>query len=500
MRQTPSVPPTRGASIGSAIADETTAYAQTITPPVDSRRAKVAGRAAERIIADIIESGWPVGEILGSEAELIERYGISRAVFREAVRLVEHQHVARMRRGPGGGLVVEEPGVDAVISAVVLYLLRVDATLDEVFDTRLVLEEIVAETASERIDDDDATAIRATLAAEADASGGDQRRLHSQLARATGNPVLDLFVETLNRVARFYYADPDASSTPEFSSSLKAHKHIAEAVLNRNPRLARTRMRRHLLAEAQFLRDQAGTAQTLAPSVALVGPIDSKRAEAIARAIFADMLAARLGPGAFVGSEAALMDTHGASRSILREAIRILEYHHIALMRRGPHGGLFVAPPSAAAITEIVANYLRRRGVTHLQVAEVRVGIELAMIERVAARPTASDATRLRGALDAEARLGPAYAFEGGHDLHGVLGSLAGNRALELVHRVLLRLAGVLFGQGLPSGSARPTTQQLAEVQSAHHSIAEALIRGDHDQAAQHLQVHLQSPTLAAGH
>ena len=79
---------------------------------------------------------------------------------------------------------------------------------------------------------------------------------------------------------------------------------------NGNPGLARERMRRHLLAEAQFLRDQAHAAQTLAPSVALVGPIGSKRAEGIARSILADVLAARLRPDDFVGSEAALMDKH----------------------------------------------------------------------------------------------------------------------------------------------------------------------------------------------
>ncbi len=481
------------------MADERTMNPNAIAPLVDSRRAKVAGPAAERIIADIIDRGWPVGEILGSEAELIDRYGISRAVFREAVRLVEHQHVARMRRGPGGGLVVEEPTVGAVISAVVLYLLRVDATLDEVFDTRLVLEEIVVETASHRIDDDDITRIGAVLAAEA-VAGHDQRRLHSELAKVTRNPVLDLFVETLNRIAMFYYSDPQGVSTPEFSSSLQAHQQIAKAVLDGNASLARARMRRHLLAEAQFLREQAGTAQTLPPSAALVGPIDSKRAEGIARSIFTDALSARLTPGEFVGSEAALMAKHGASRSILREAIRILEYHHVALMRRGPHGGLFVAPPSAAAITEIAANYLRRRGVTHVQVAEVRVGIELAMIERLAARSSAADAGLLRDALGAEASLGPAYAFERGQDLHGVLGSLAGNRALTLIHRVLLRLAGALFERSSPSGTGRPGAEQLAEVELAHRGIVEALIAGDHELAAQCLRAHLTSPTLARGH
>lgn len=121
-----------------------------IAPRIDSRQAKLAGRAAEQIVADVIELGWPVGQVLGSEAELLERYGVSRAVLREAVRLVEHQRVARMRRGTGGGLVIDEPDIDAVIGPAIIYLLRVDATLDQIFDTRILLEELAAELASQR--------------------------------------------------------------------------------------------------------------------------------------------------------------------------------------------------------------------------------------------------------------------------------------------------------------------------------------------------------------
>src|SRR5271154_7418735 len=98
-------------------------------PGVDSN-AKRAAKVADLIIEDVMALGWPVGEVLGSETDLLERYQVSRAVFREAVRLVEHQQVARTRRGPGGGLVVTEPTVDAVIDAVVLYLYRAEARLD----------------------------------------------------------------------------------------------------------------------------------------------------------------------------------------------------------------------------------------------------------------------------------------------------------------------------------------------------------------------------------
>src|ERR1700751_3349302 len=95
--------------------------------PGADAEAKRAAKVADRIIEDVMAMGWPVGEVLGSETELLERYNVSRAVFREAVRLIEHQQVARTRRGPGGGLVVTEPTVDAGIDAVVLYLDRPEA-------------------------------------------------------------------------------------------------------------------------------------------------------------------------------------------------------------------------------------------------------------------------------------------------------------------------------------------------------------------------------------
>ena len=51
-----------------------------------------------------------------------------------------------------------------------------------------------------------------------------------------------------------------------------------------------------------------------------------------------------------------------------------------------------------------------------------------------------------------------------------------------------------------PRASVRPTAEQLAEVESAHEGIAEALIRGDHNEAAQLLREHLASPRLSTGH
>src|SRR5271170_8450761 len=146
--------------------------------PTDAPKAKRASKVADQIIKDVIAGGWQVGQILGSEGDLLARYQVSRAVFREAVRLVEHQQVARTRRGPGGGLVVTEPTVGAVIDAVVLYLHRVDARLDEIFEARIILEELACQLAAERTDEGDLAELRRYLEEEPVERDADPRELH----------------------------------------------------------------------------------------------------------------------------------------------------------------------------------------------------------------------------------------------------------------------------------------------------------------------------------
>src|SRR5271165_2917342 len=162
-------------------------------PGADSN-AKRAAKVADLIVEDVMALGWPVGEVLGSEAELLERYQVSRAVFREAVRLVEHQQVARTRRGPGGGLVITEPTVGAVIDAVVLYLHRVDARLDEIFEARIILEEIACQLASERSDENDLAELRRFTDDRPVEPERDPRELHTLVAAISRNAGLELFI------------------------------------------------------------------------------------------------------------------------------------------------------------------------------------------------------------------------------------------------------------------------------------------------------------------
>src|SRR5262245_31074298 len=107
---------------------------------IDDPGAKAGEQLARRIEEEIIAAGWPVGMRLGSEPELIERYGISRAVLREAIRILEHHQVARTREGRGGGLVVTAPDSGAITRALELYLRYQGVSLVDLLETKRALE------------------------------------------------------------------------------------------------------------------------------------------------------------------------------------------------------------------------------------------------------------------------------------------------------------------------------------------------------------------------
>ena len=150
--------------------------------------------------------------------------------------------------------------------------------------------------------------------------------------------------------------------------------------------LARNRMRKHLQAEADFFRRRRSTRQLLPDSVVLAESAQGKGAEAVARNITQTVVAEDLQPGDLVGTEPELIEREGVSRALLREAVRLLEHHHIARMRRGPGGGLFVMAPSANAVTETAAIYLARQGMQLAELAELRTGVEVAITDLAAQR------------------------------------------------------------------------------------------------------------------
>jgi DNA-binding FadR family transcriptional regulator len=449
---------------------------------------KLAARVADQIVGDIAARGWAEGDMIGSEVDLLERYEVSRAVFREAVRLLEHLHVARMRRGPGGGLMVMAPTVDSVTDAVSVYLFYVGADIDEVFDARLALEEVAAELAPERLDEAAIARLRDLLAREAAGTVGDHRELHNLVAHTTGNPALEFLVDLLNRVTLLYL--PPGTTLPKdtIGESARAHAAIVESILAGDSSRATRRMRKHLTAEAEFLRARRPSRRRLADLPDMVGRSD-KLAEQTALQIFREVALDGWPVGQLLGSEAERMDRYDVSRAVLREAVRVLEHHQVARMRRGPGGGLIVAEPGVEAVTEAVALQVDRLGIRPEHLMEVRGAVEMKVLGLVMARLDGDIEARLRDALDAERAATTAEFVVMGHDLHGVLGSVAGNRVLELLTLVLVRLARFHFYAPPDAPDRLPT----GDVMHVHERIVEAILDRDLDLARHRMRRHLDA-------
>lgn len=446
---------------------------------------KRAAQLASRIAQDVVKRGWPVGESLGSEPELLKEFGVSRMVFREAVRILEHQQVVRTRRGPGGGVFVTEATVQPVIDTVVLYLYRVDATADEVIDALIVLEEIACELATSRLDDRGLERLRQADAEARSTALPSPRAFHTLLASLTGNPVLELFIDVLNRVLVLY--QPDWRKVVTTDGMGKAYAAIGQAIIDHDAALAQRRVKKHLEAARKLL---PATSKSLPRSAPFRSNAGSKLSGEVARLIANAVVRRRLQPGDLIGGEEELIEERQVSRDVFREAVRLLEYHRVAEMRRGHGGGLFVLEPSVIPVADITALYLAWAAVEPDDLSELRTEVETATAMLAAERISAAGRSRLREALDHEAATADVPTADTLLDLHAAIAAIAGNPVLELVTVALIRLNRIYQLDRAPK---RVRDKVLDEVQRTHAGIAAAVDAGDQAMARSRMRSHLEA-------
>ncbi|ORB91518.1 FadR/GntR family transcriptional regulator [Mycobacterium persicum] len=480
-----------------------------VEPPA-ARTDKRAARIARCIETEVVRRGWPVGASLGSEGALQKRYGASRSVLREAVRLVEHHQVARMRRGPNGGLLICAPDAGPATRAVVIYLEYRGTTLDDLLEARLVLEPLAAALAAEQIDEAGIERLRAVLAAEQRQPGlpGARDEFHVALAQQSKNPVLQLFIEVSMRLTRRYAL---ASRTDSATEALEAldrlhhdHSGIVAAVTAGDSARATALSERHVQAVTAWLQrhrrgDRSGRAHPRQVRRPDPEAPRGKLAEVLAAAIADDIAASGWQVDSVFGTEAALLERYRVSRAVLREAVRLLEFHTIAHMRRGPGGGLVVTRPQAQASIDTIALYLQYRKPSREDLRCVGDAIEIANVARVVQRRDEPEVADMLDTLDpstgfaadaAAGRVRKAAVEE--FRFHIGLAELAGNALLEL----FLRIIAELFRRHWSStGGQPPTAADVVAVEHAHLRILQAIRGGDDSLARYRIRRHLDAAT-----
>jgi DNA-binding FadR family transcriptional regulator len=267
---------------------------------------KRALRTARLIEEDLMASGWPVGKRYGSEQQIAQHFRIGRLVAREAVRILQRRGAARMRRGPGGGMVVAAPAAEEVVRAVCDYFVVAGATIEQLREARSVIDIVTSRF----------------------------NGLH--------NAVTALFVRCIEelraRLDRFEAETDDCSGSR---------------------------------------------------------PMLATQAARLARELAHEITQSACNQGRRIGSEFDLSERYAVSRSVMRQAIRILEDCGAVEAQRGRGHGLMARAPQPGPTIRLICAYVVGSGTLMQEVWNTCMILHVELARLAAAKVTQEDKQRL---------------------------------------------------------------------------------------------------------
>jgi len=206
--------------------------------------------------------GLEPGDRLGREEDLARRFGVSRPTLREALRMLASAHLIRASKGPGGGIFVAatpEEGIALSVSEGVASMLAADAIdLDELLETRILIEIPLSGLAAQRATPDEVARIRELVEqSEAAALSGDllrdhelDRELHRAIMQAAGNRLAGAFMAWVMDVLQPSLQERLQPAVVE-TALREQHRDILAGLERGDPTATERATREHLL----YLRD-----------------------------------------------------------------------------------------------------------------------------------------------------------------------------------------------------------------------------------------------------
>lgn len=227
------------------------------------RQSRLSEAVARQLESWIREQRLESGAQLPTEKTLCERFGVSRAVIREAISRLKADGCVRTRQG-SGAFVAAPPGqasfrlVQQSAPAGGLSL----AQVADIFELRYLVEAGAAERAAVRRTEEDLVRIRvalesmsAALESRSDAVSDDDA-FHVAVAAATHNPQLERFQVFMGQQFSNSRAPTWSSEGHRLGRASEAqleHIRIFEAIAARDPAAARVAAEAHLVGAARRL-------------------------------------------------------------------------------------------------------------------------------------------------------------------------------------------------------------------------------------------------------
>ena len=240
-------------------------------PPATLRRRprSLAHDLVDALAGRIREGSLAQGEKLPTEAAIMEEFGVSRTVVREAISRLQAAGLVETRHGVGTFVVGMGDAAAFRISPDQLGTLQ---DVIEVLELRIAVETESAALAAVRRTPQNIQTLRTALQAfiqaleEGRDAVGPDYQFHLEIARATQNRH---FIELMGQLGGMMIPrarlEPPGPLTPERQAYLRRvnaeHESIVDAIARQDPEAARAAMRTHLANSRERLRRANEAAQ-----------------------------------------------------------------------------------------------------------------------------------------------------------------------------------------------------------------------------------------------
>jgi GntR family transcriptional regulator, transcriptional repressor for pyruvate dehydrogenase complex len=218
---------------------------------------RIRGGASDKVAAEIrahvSRARLRPGDRLGREEDLARQFGVSRPTLREALRLLASSHLIRASKGRGGGIFVAatpEEGIARSVTASVADMLSADIVdIDELIESRLLLEVPIAGLAAQRASEEDVADLRRIAAAHTqdwEEVGSNDEAFHARIAQIAGNRLVAAFVTWVAEVLQPSIREIIEPAVVE-EVMQQQHEDVVRAIERGDPDAAERAMREHLV-------------------------------------------------------------------------------------------------------------------------------------------------------------------------------------------------------------------------------------------------------------
>tara|TARA_R110001592_G_scaffold58078_3_gene176345 strand:+ start:6011 stop:6718 length:708 start_codon:yes stop_codon:yes gene_type:complete len=196
------------------------------------------------------------GDKLPSERKLSEKFEVSRSNIREAIQKLEFYGL--LKSIPQSGTFVANIGVIAMNGMIEDILRLEDPDFKSLVETRILLELKTSRLAALRRTDEDLLKMGEALNAykEKVINGQDAVQedllFHLAIAKASGNSTMNTFMliitpEIITNFEKYHVCDSSLAK-----NGIREHQEIFDAILNKDPQLAKQKMKDHFKVLYQY--------------------------------------------------------------------------------------------------------------------------------------------------------------------------------------------------------------------------------------------------------